>query len=115
MRKPGFDVSKKTAYENAILKNQRELEDMEREIKVLLQKHQEDNLLTLWKEINIAIERVAQANGYQIVLGYGDPIERDMFSMSSYRDRKLSAMDQVARYPSTFTEVSICLKRSPKP
>jgi len=99
MRKPQFDVKMKATYDGAILKNQRELEDMDRDIKNLLGKKQEENLVTLWKEVNTGIERVAQAYGFQIVLGFGDPMEKDTLNLFPNVNRKMQAMDLGSTVP----------------
>jgi Skp family chaperone for outer membrane proteins len=98
-RKQGFDIKNKPTYDAAILKNQRELEDMDREIKVLLGKKQEENLVTLWKEVNTGIERVAQAYGFQIVLGYGDPMDKATLNLFPNVNRKMQSMDQGSTVP----------------
>ena len=98
-RKPGFKIEMKPTYDNAILKNQRELEDMDREIKSLLGKKQEENLVTLWKEVNTGVERVAQAYGFQIVLGYGDPMDKETLHLFPNVNRKMQAMDLGSTVP----------------
>src|SRR6185437_1549136 len=75
--KPGFDPKQRDNYENAIKKNKRELEDMQAEIQTLIGQKQKDNMMTLWKEINMGIKACADSSGYQIVLAYGDPVEKD--------------------------------------
>jgi Skp family chaperone for outer membrane proteins len=98
-RKPGFDAKNKLTYDNAILKNQRELQDMEREIKTMLGQKQEDNLVMLWKEVNTGIDAVAKTYGYQIVLGYGDPIDKDQLNLVPNVKRKMEAMDVGSSVP----------------
>ncbi len=99
LRKPGFDPKQKDQYESAIRKNQRELEDMEIQIKNLLGKKQEDNLITLWKEVNMGIDAVAKAYGFQIVLGYGDPMEKELLNQFPNINRKMQAMDLGSTVP----------------
>lgn len=99
MQKPGFEPSKKEQYQKALRNNQRELEDMELQIKNLLGKKQEDNLITLWKEVNMGIDAVAKAYGFQIVLGYGDPMEKDMLNQFPNINRKMQAMDLGSTVP----------------
>jgi Skp family chaperone for outer membrane proteins len=99
IRKPNFDLKNKATYEAAIVKNQRELEDMDREIKALLGKKQEDNLVTLWKEVNTGIERVSQAYGFQMVLGFGDPMEKETLNLFPNVNRKMQAMDLGSTVP----------------
>jgi hypothetical protein len=99
MRKPTFPAKDKATYDGAIVKNQRQLEDMDREIKNLLGKTQEENLVTLWKEVNTGIERVAQAYGFQIVLGYGDPMDKETLNLFPNVNRKMQAMDLGSTVP----------------
>jgi len=99
MRDPKFNPQNKAQYEAAILKNQRELEDMDREIKGLIGKKQEDNLVTLWKEVNTGVGAVAKAYGFQIVLGYGDPMEKELLDLFPNVNRKMQAMDLGSTVP----------------
>ncbi len=99
LRKPGFDPKNKDQYESAIRKNQRELEDMEIQIKNMLGKRQEDNLITLWKEVNMGIDAVAKAYGFQIVLGFGDPMEKNLIDQFPNINRKMQAMDMGSTVP----------------
>jgi Skp family chaperone for outer membrane proteins len=93
MTSPTFKAQDRPHYESAIVKNQRELQDMDREIKTLLGKKQEDNLVMLWKEVNMGIKAVAEAYGFQIVLGYGDPMEKEVLDQFPNVNRKMQAMD----------------------
>jgi Skp family chaperone for outer membrane proteins len=86
-------------YEAAIVKHRRELEDMERTVKDLLGKKQEDNLVTLWKEVNMGVKAVADAYGYHIVLGFGDPMEKEMLDLFPNINRKMQAMDLGSTVP----------------
>lgn len=97
-QKPGFDPKYRDSYELQIRKNKRELEDMQLEIQKLIGKRQEDNMMTLWKEINMGIKAVSESAGYQIVLAYGDPIEKEMQLVPNV-SRKMQAMDSGAIIP----------------
>ncbi len=99
MRAPNFKPENRAHYEAAIVKHQRELEDMERTVKDLLGKKQEDNLVTLWKEVNMGIEGVAKAYGFQIVLGFGDPMQKEMLGLFPNINRKMQAMDLGSTVP----------------
>ena len=111
-RKQGFDLTKKSTYDNAILKNQRELEDMEREIKALIGKSRRQPH-RVWKEVNVGIERVANLR-YQIVLGYGDPIEKETAQPGPrHQTQKWMRWTKAAACPSMFTAASICRRRLP--
>ena len=99
MRDPSFKKEHQAHYEAAIIKNQRELQDMERTIKDLLGKKQETNLITLWKEVNMGIKAVAEAYGYQVVFGYGDPVEKELLDQFPNINRKMQAMDLGSTVP----------------
>ena len=96
---PKCDPKLKLQYEGGVRNNQRKLEDMNIEIKTLVGKKQEDNLVTLWREVNMAIEAVSKSQGYQIVLGYGDPMEKDMLNLFPNINRKMQAMDLGSSVP----------------
>jgi Skp family chaperone for outer membrane proteins len=93
------DQKKKEQYEAAILHNKRKLEDLQREISKKLGKQQEDNLVQLWKEVNVGIERVAVAYGFQVVYGYGDPMEKELLNQFPNINRKMQAMDLGSTVP----------------
>ena len=86
-------------YADSIKSHKRTLEDMSAEISRVLGKQQEDNLVTLWKEVNMGIKAVADAYGYQIVLGYGDPMEKELLNAFPNVNRKMQAMDLGSTVP----------------
>jgi Skp family chaperone for outer membrane proteins len=90
------DVEK---YQNAIKKNKRDIEDMSTEISRVLAKHQEENLVTLWKEIEVGVSTVAEAGKYNLVVGYGDPVEENMLYKFPNINRKMQAMDMGSSVP----------------
>ena len=47
----------------------------------------------------MGIEAVAKAYGYQIVLGYGDPMEKDILNQFPNVNRKMQAMDLGSTVP----------------
>jgi Skp family chaperone for outer membrane proteins len=93
MQDPKFDGKERERYEAAIRHNKRQLEDMQLEIQKLVGKRQEDNLVTLWKEVKMGIEAIAKGQGTQLVLGYGDPMEKEMLDLFPNINRKMQAMD----------------------
>ena len=60
---------------------------------------QEEKLVSLWKEINRGIAVVAKAEGYQIVLGYGDHREKELLNEFPNVNRKKEAMDNGSIFP----------------
>lgn len=99
LRKPQIDPAKAGQYQDAIKAHKRTLEDMSAEITRLLGKRQEDNLVTLWKEVNMGIKAVGEAYGFQIVLGYGDPMEKNLLDQFPNVNRKMQAMDLGSTVP----------------
>lgn len=99
MRDPKFDPKNTETYQNAIRKNQRELEDLDLQVKNLLGKKQEDNLVKLWGEVNMGIKAVADAYGFQIVMGYGDPMDKETLNLFPNVNRKMQAMDLGSTVP----------------
>src|SRR5262249_48595617 len=88
---PKFDKKDEERYKQAIIANIRKLEDMQRQVQAEIGKKQETQIITLYKDLNTAIEAFAKANSYQLVLGYGD-ITGDLFTVENI-DRKMKGMD----------------------
>jgi Skp family chaperone for outer membrane proteins len=83
-----------------------EWEAVNAEILSLIEKKHEDKLPAVWNEINEAIDAVAKAYGFQIVLGYGDPDDPDLKAFQSVRGSKLRTADMGAT-PLVFSHNSI--------
>lgn len=92
MSKPTFDPKEKERYERGILNNQRQLEDLEREIRQMLGQRNEQQYLQLYKELSDAVGRYALANNIQVVLAYVEPTQGDPFSLMNIM-RKVQGMD----------------------
>jgi Skp family chaperone for outer membrane proteins len=99
MQKPGLDPTSAARIQASIKSHERSLEDMSMEIQNQLGKKQEDNLVALWKEVNMGIKAVSEAYGFQIVLGYGDPMEKDLMDKFPNINRKMQAMDLGSSVP----------------
>lgn len=82
-----------------IKRNKRELEDLSVNMQRMLGKTQEENLVTLWKEVNMGISKVSEAYGFQIVLGYGDPLDKALMDLFPNINRKMQAMDAGGAVP----------------
>ncbi len=98
-RKPGALKQTVDNYQESIKKNKRELEDLAGNMRKLLGKKSEDNLVSLWKESNDCIKRVAEAYGFSIVLGYGDPLDKGLMDLFPNVNRKMGAMDAGGAVP----------------
>ena len=99
IRKGGLQPNVVETKQAGIKRNKRELEDLGIDMQNQLGKRQEENLKTLWKEVNMGIEKVSQAYGFQIVLGYGDPLEKGMMDLFPNINRKMQAMDAGSAVP----------------
>ena len=109
--KPNMPPTTQNQYQDLIRADKRKLEDMSAEISRLLGKKQEENLVTLWKEVNMGITEVAKAYGFQVVLGYGDPMEKDMLNLFPNINRKMQAMDLGSTVP-LYVHDSVDLSRA---
>lgn len=94
-----YKPEQKDQYIIAIKTNRRELEDMSAKIQKELGTKQEQNLVTLWKEVDMGITAVAKSQGYHIVLGYGDPMEKELLHLFPNVNRKMQAMDAGSTVP----------------
>ena len=99
IKQPGISPADKQKLEISLLNVKRKLEDLDMEMRKLIGKRQEDNLMTLWKEVNMGIQQVAKAYGFQIVLGYGDPMEQKDLDLFPNINRKMMAMDLGSTVP----------------
>ena len=86
------DPKLKEQYEQYLLKLKRDMEDVDREARNLIGKKQEDQIITLYKEVIGAIQLFAQQNKYELVLGYGQQIEGDINSFANI-NRIMQGMD----------------------
>jgi Skp family chaperone for outer membrane proteins len=92
MKRPGFNPKDKEQYENGIRINQRKLEDMELTVRKQVGKQQQDQIVNLYKEINDAIQAYARSQGIQIVFGFGEQTDGDIYSLANIT-RKMQGMD----------------------
>jgi Skp family chaperone for outer membrane proteins len=100
LKTPGMVPEKdKEQYIAAIKNARRTLEDMGAQIQSDLGKRQEQNLVTLWKEVDMGIAAVARNQGYHIVLGYGDPAQKELLDLFPNVNRKMQAMDLGSSVP----------------
>ena len=66
---------------------------MERNIKELLGRREEDNLVNLWREVQLGVKSAATEAGIEIVLGYADPCDPEMRDGSANAKRRMKAID----------------------
>lgn len=82
------------ALKKKITERKRALEDANAEVRKLVGKQSEQQLVQLWNEINDAAKKHAVAHGFAMVLGYGDPHDaKELFTFANI-NRKMQGMDQ---------------------
>ena len=89
----------KVRYEDAIKQNRLELDELNIQINKAHGGYQERKLAALWKDIKLGVAAVARANGYQIVLGYAEPVDKELLTQFPNINRKKEAMDIGATVP----------------
>ncbi len=99
MRNPKATPKDVETRQEYIKRNKRDLEDLGVEMQRMLGKKQEENLVTLWKEVNMGISKVSEAYGFQIVFGFGDPLDKALMDLFPNINRKMQAMDGGAAVP----------------
>src|SRR5262249_45044731 len=91
MKDPKFDPALRERYEQGIRNNQRALEDLELKVRKLVGKTQDDQIISLYKEVKEAIQSYALSHGIQVVMGYGEQIDGDVYSAPNIL-RKMQGM-----------------------
>jgi hypothetical protein len=75
---------------------------MSRDIERILAKRQEDNLVAVWTEIQTAIKSYATEKQIDLVLAYGDPVEKELLDRFPNVKRKMESMDLGGTTPLHF-------------
>ncbi|MCI0377748.1 MAG: OmpH family outer membrane protein [Gemmataceae bacterium] len=104
LEKYGKTVDEKTrdSYQQYLLSLKHKLEGLTMEARTKVGKRQEDQIVTLYKELSDATARYAQANGFHLVLGYGEQVDsKDLFSIMNI-NRKMNGMDLGSTNPLFF-------------
>jgi Skp family chaperone for outer membrane proteins len=91
--KKQFDKYKEEDLQKAILERKRAMEDLDRELRPVIGKKQEEQLVQLWKEVNQHITRYGSSQGFHIVMGYGDPVDPKELDTFPNINRKMQGMD----------------------
>jgi Skp family chaperone for outer membrane proteins len=92
MTDPKFPQDQKDRYERGIVNNQRQIEDIDREMRQMLGEKNEQQYVQLYKDVSDAVQRYAQANNFHVVLAYIEPTQGDLFSIANIL-RKVQGMD----------------------
>lgn len=94
-----LEAATRADYEGKLINSKRQLEDMSRKIQAELGKKQEQNLVALWREVQMGIKDVAADQKIDIVFGYGDPMEKELLDLFPNINRKMQAMDAGSTVP----------------
>lgn len=82
-----------------IRNGKRELEDLGTDMQQKLGRKQEENLTTLWKEVQVTNEKVATLFGIDLVLGFGEPLDEKGLGSIGNIQRKMTVMETGAAVP----------------
>lgn len=88
-----YDKQNVEMRQNAVTKNKRLLEDLALDMRKSLGKRSEDNLVMLWKEANECVKVLGKQQGFSLVFGYGDPLDKALMELFPNVNRKMNAMD----------------------
>jgi Skp family chaperone for outer membrane proteins len=67
--------------EKSVINIKRQIEDLDKEARKAFGKKRETQIVQLYKEVDDAVKRYAPANGFHLVLAYGEPVNAaDMYS-----------------------------------
>ncbi|HZZ79966.1 MAG TPA: OmpH family outer membrane protein [Gemmataceae bacterium] len=94
-----YDGATKEDIEEKLVRAKRQLEDLADEMRRKLGKQSEKNLVLLWKEMQATIDEYASKNGIELVLGYGDPLDKSLLDIFANVNRKMDTMDKGGTVP----------------
>jgi Skp family chaperone for outer membrane proteins len=89
---PTMKPQEREQYENYLLKLKRDMEDLDAQARKLIGKKQEDQIVMLFKEVSGGIQAYAQANGFHLVLGFGQQVDGDIHTFANI-NRVMQGMD----------------------
>jgi Skp family chaperone for outer membrane proteins len=99
LRRPDLEPEGKDVIQNKIRLAKRNLEDLSIEMYDAVGRKQEDNLITLWIEIQMGNEKVATHYGIDLVLGFGDSLDEELLESFENIRRRMTAMQSGAAVP----------------
>jgi Skp family chaperone for outer membrane proteins len=90
---------KKDLYEEKIINAKRQLEDLDRHVRMQVGKSQEAKLTNLWKDVRAAVKTYAAEHDLQLVISYGDPMQAELVDAMPNINRKMQSMDAGSGVP----------------
>jgi Skp family chaperone for outer membrane proteins len=88
-----YSAFTRNELQTMIQKNRLELGQIENKVRSQMGKKQEDNLVQLWKEVQAGIKTYATQHNIDLVIGYGEPLEKELLDVFPNVNRKMQAMD----------------------
>jgi Skp family chaperone for outer membrane proteins len=82
----------KEQWEAGVTKNKRDLEDLTKEVGLIVGKKNEEQVVQLFKEVNDAVQAHALANGFQAVMCYGESTKLNPLGFENI-SRKVQGME----------------------
>jgi Skp family chaperone for outer membrane proteins len=89
-----FAAASKEEYEKKIAAGKKRLAEIPNEISRAAGKKHEDNLVTLFRDVQTGTQAVADDCGIEFVFAHGEPQEKDAVDAFPNINRKLKAMDE---------------------
>jgi len=99
LRSRDFGNDTEEGVKTKLALSMKQMKDLQVEVQRVLGKKQEDNLVQLWKETQAGIKTYADRHNIDVVLGYGDPLEKDLLNTFPNINRKMQAMDAGSAVP----------------
>jgi Skp family chaperone for outer membrane proteins len=90
---------KRKSLEEKMIQARRQMEDMQRTAQFRIGKLNEDNLITIWKDIHQAVKDYSAKHNIELVMAYGDPVEKELAVTFPHISRKMQTADQGGSIP----------------
>jgi len=99
LQKGEFKNGTKEDYEEKLIGARRRLEDLNRLAQTKFGKASQAHLLTLWNDVHEAVKDYCAQNNIDLVMAYGDPVQKDAASTFQSVTRKIQAVDNGGAMP----------------
>jgi Skp family chaperone for outer membrane proteins len=99
-------ATQKVKMEQDMLALTRQFEDMERTVRKEIDDASAKHLQTLFTQIRTVVERVAEVNGFQLVLAYPDALNEEEMKSPLYYDLKLRPPAAMPFYVSPSVDIT---------
>ena len=103
LQKNEFKIGTKEQYEEKLIAARRRLEDLNRTASTKFGKASQAQLVTLWSDVHEAVKAYAARHNIELVMAYGEPVQKDNLGAFQNLTRKISAADGGAALPFFMT------------